>query len=88
MDYNEWIQRERRFRIKILKDSPFVRKYSKIRTCNECKEICLCHEEKCPHCGCKDISEQKISLKNKKLEKRIRCVSRFNHMQREQNWTV
>ena len=60
IDYDEWVGRERRVRIKFLMDSPAIIKTGKCRVCQECREICLCHEENCPNCN-----ESNITLANR-----------------------
>ena len=60
MDYVDWIMRESKIRIKILLDSPVIRKTGFYRICRDCGEICLCHEKACPNCNKKNISQEKF----------------------------
>ncbi len=63
-DYRYWIGRERRFRKKILQRSLLVREANVFRSCQDCKEICLCHEDRCPNCNSDNIhSEQLLEVK-------------------------
>jgi len=81
MDYDAWIKRERRIRIKILNSSPVIQKEKLYRLCKDCGEICLCHEELCPNCNSMDIIPQILEIKNTDdITKKIRCHYRFNHL--------
>ena len=50
-DYDEWISRERKIRIELLKSSSLIRESKIYRICKDCGEICLCHEDRCPNCN-------------------------------------
>jgi hypothetical protein len=79
MDYDVWIERERRIRVKILKSSPLIQKEHTYRVCIECGEICLCHEEACPNCNSYNIINQILNITNKiDFTTKIRCRYRFN----------
>ena len=87
LNYQEWIERERRVRIKILQSSPVIQKDRVCRICNECEEICLCHEEACPNCNASNIDERKLDFEvdDGIIKDRIRCEYRFTHLSDEQN---
>ena len=78
MNYEEWIKRERRIRIKILKDSPRISNEKVYRICKCCGEVCLCHEQNCPNCS--NIAEHKIIYIDKEIETRRRSQFRFKHL--------
>ena len=82
MQYENWIERERQFRWKILQSSPRVRNNNTYLICQECGELCLCHEEKCPNCNSIDILEQQLGEISKEALKktRIRCKYRYNQL--------
>jgi len=82
MDYDEWIERERRMRISLLKDSPVIKEKSIYRICQDCGEICLCHEETCPNCNSIRIIQDMLHDKDIEvlIGKRIRCKFRFEHL--------
>ena len=86
MNYSEWIERERRIRIKILFSSPDVREKGIFRTCAECDEICLCHEMYCPNCNSSNIGSIRLICGNedKMLKERIRCSYRFSNIKQDQ----
>ena len=79
MNYQEWINREKRLRIKILQSSPVVRNDKILRVCKECGEVCLCHEDTCPNCNSLNISNQILNFEDDPIciEDRIRCRYRF-----------
>ena len=83
MSYDDWINRERRIRTKILKDSPMIRQTGIYRVCGKCGEVCLCHEMNCPNCYCAIINEEGIIDLDKEVECRIRCLFRFQHLSLE-----
>ena len=60
MDYEEWISRERRIRLTLLMSSPEIKNESISRVCEDCGEVCLCHELSCPNCGGSKIINQQI----------------------------
>jgi len=80
MDYNDWIDRERRIRLKILKDSPVIRNSGIYRVCNDCGEVCLCHEQSCPNCNGRSIKEELINNIDEEIGRRIRCMFRFEQI--------
>jgi hypothetical protein len=76
VDYEQWIERERRIRVKILISSISGDPDNMIHVCGDCEEICLCHEEICPNCNSDNMAKRRISLLSD-LESRIRCRHRF-----------
>jgi hypothetical protein len=81
MDYEDWISRERKIRVSILKDSLRHSRNPVIRVCLECEEICLCHEPRCPNCNSSQIKEQRfVNLAPEALSKRIRCQHRYSQL--------
>lgn len=80
MDYDKWIKRECRIRHQILKNSPVIRQKKSYRVCDKCGEICLCHELNCPNCNSDNITERQIADLDSEIEKRIRCIFRFQHL--------
>jgi len=84
MNYEEWIKREKKIRIKILKSSPVIQKEHLYRVCQECEEICLCHEEICPNCNSQNI-QLKVILEEENILSKIRCKERFKKLVAEQN---
>ena len=86
MDYQEWISRERRIRVRILKTSPTIRESRICRVCPSCREICLCHEMRCPNCDSANLVDDLVPNLDEELAhgKRIRCVSRFQALAAEE----
>jgi hypothetical protein len=81
MDYEDWITRERNIRISILKDSLRRSRNPVIRICQDCGEICLCHELQCPNCNSSMIREQLlVNLPPDSWSERIRCQHRYAHI--------
>jgi uncharacterized OB-fold protein len=83
MDYDEWISRERKVRTKLLTSSTVMREKKIYRLCQDCGEVCLCHEETCPNCNCNNIVQGKLDddIEAEVLSgKRIRCIFRFEHL--------
>ncbi len=80
MDYEEWIKREQRIRIKILENSPAISKKKIYRLCRDCGEVCLCHEQMCPNCNNDNIMERYLSNLDEESQKRVRCRFRFEHL--------
>lgn len=80
MDYEEWIGREKRIRIKLLRDSPVIREKRLYRVCQNCDEICLCHEQACPNCNSNNIVQEKLNDAELLGGERIRCRFRFEHL--------
>lgn len=78
LEYEEWIERERRVRARILMSSPVIAKEGLYRTCRDCGEILLCHEEECPNCNSERITSRKID--DALNAARIRCRFRFEHL--------
>jgi len=85
MDYGEWIERERRIRVKILFSSPDITEKGIFRACAACDEICLCHEAKCPNCNSSDIGTVTLDFggDDKALRERIRCNYRYAGINKE-----
>jgi len=82
IEYNEWIKRERRIRFKLLRDSPVIREKKTYTVCQDCGEICLCHEETCPNCNSNRIEQQKVDDGEAVSGERIRCRFRFENLTR------
>jgi uncharacterized OB-fold protein len=82
VDYDEWVDRERRIRVKLLTSSPIIRETGLYRVCQDCGEICLCHEEPCPNCNSDHIAQEKLQDIEREIlsGKRIRCRYRFEHL--------
>jgi len=72
--------RERRLRIKILGDWPEARDQGLYRVCQDCGEICLCSEMRCPNCDSGNI--EKIWLDPSTLAdgKYMRCKLRYENL--------
>ncbi len=85
MNYEEWIKRERRIRIKILKDSPRISNEKVYRICKCYGEVCLCHEQDYPNCS--NIVEHKIIDIDKEIETRMRCQFRLHYNFIQNRWT-
>jgi hypothetical protein len=85
MNYDDWIARERKIRVKLLTNSPAVQQTGFFRICLDCQEICLCHELLCPNCGSDRICEEKLDdIVSEILEgKRIRCLLRYQCLSQE-----
>lgn len=77
MDYQDWIERERRYRIRLLRDWPEARDLGLFRVCQVCDEICLCAEELCPNCGSPQIQKVRLNLNRLFDGKQIRCEKRY-----------
>lgn len=79
MDYSEWIERERRIRIKTWSSSLDVKEKVIFRICTLCSEICLCHENNCPNCDSPEISDMTLvfTKDDEVLKEKIRCNYRF-----------
>ena len=80
MRYASWVEREQRFRWKILQSSPMISKDNIYPTCQDCGELCLCHEEKCPNCNSTNIIQQQLGKigKDELRRTRIRCKHRYD----------
>lgn len=84
-EYRHWINRERRLRRKILQNSPLIRDCPVFRVCQDCDEVCLCHEDRCPNCNSGNIQRELLpQYQEDALESRIRCEFRFTHLRRAQ----
>jgi hypothetical protein len=81
--YNKWIEHQRKFRINLLNSSPEIKNTKIYRVCQDCDEICLCHEMNCPNCGSDVIIPTKINDIEGEVGslKRMRCLKRFKDMQ-------
>ena len=79
-NYNEWINRERRIRIRLLRDSPVIRETKTCSVCQDCGEICLCHEIACPNCNSDKVIQQKVSNVVEEGAGHIRCRFRFEQL--------
>ncbi len=82
MDYEEWIGRERKIRVSLLMSSPEIQNKGICRVCQDCAEVCLCHELTCPNCGSREIVDQQFNdvVKEVLSVSRIRCRLRFNNI--------
>jgi len=80
VEYSEWIRRERRIRVKILKGSSQISKTKLYRVCLDCGEVVLCHEQSCPNCRMENIAEEHITDIDSVAFNRIRCRYRFDHL--------
>jgi len=62
--------------------SPEIQNKGICLVCQECGEVCLCHEVTCPNCGSVDIVHQKIEEIETELlsEQRIRCKYRYENL--------
>jgi uncharacterized OB-fold protein len=60
MEYERWIERERRMKVLLLLlDSSLIKEKQICRICQDCGEICLCYELVCPKCNSHRITEEK-----------------------------
>jgi|ETNmetMinimDraft_35_1059890.scaffolds.fasta_scaffold104518_2 hypothetical protein len=82
MNYDEWINRERKIRISLLLNSPLIQKTDTYRTCENCGEICLCHEDFCPNCNANNVIQKKISKTDLISGEYIRCSFRYANLYR------
>ncbi len=82
MSYTEWIERERRIRIRLLLSAPSLMSDGILRVCGACGELCLCHEDRCPNCGSNDVSLQELPRRPDPatLAKSIRCMRRYKQL--------
>ena len=81
MNYQDWIERERRLRIRILNDWPEARDQGLYRVCQDCGEICLCAEMRCPNCDSDRIEKRKLALPVLMEGKYIRCKMRYENLE-------
>ena len=85
MNYDEWIQRERRARINILNSSPVIKQEHIYRVCQRCGEVCMCHEETCPNCNVLDIRNEKLlDTYDDAIARKMRCFYRFMNLVKEE----
>ena len=79
MDYEEWIGREHKIRSSLLLSSSDIQNKGICRVCQDCGEVCLCHEITCPNCGGNEImQEQSENIESEIISgRRIRCQLRF-----------
>jgi RNA polymerase subunit RPABC4/transcription elongation factor Spt4 len=77
MKYQDWIERERRYRIKLFRDWPEARDLGIYRVCQSCAEICLCAEDACPNCGSVQIGKAHLELAQLLDGNLIRCQKRY-----------
>jgi hypothetical protein len=75
MDYESWIKRERKIRLKMLADRLQTAKDSIYRVCGDCDEVCLCHEARCPNCDSSNVEERHLMAQC--IAERIRCCYRY-----------
>ena len=69
-----------RIRQRILTNSPVFQVHKRYRVCQDCAEICLCHELRCPNCDCTTITEQSLPDGEVFAAARYRCRFRFDHL--------
>jgi len=84
MDYAQWIERERRLRVRLLMQSPDIRRRGVFKVCRDCKEVCLCHETICPNCGKGSVGEIRMDRAEVARGERIRCHWRFDNLEHKQ----
>lgn len=79
MDYDVWIERERKIRSTLLSQSPYIEKTKIYRVCKDCKELFICFEDRCPNCNSRSIVNEKIDDKDflVAVQNRIRCKFRY-----------
>lgn len=82
VNYDSWINRERRIRLKILSRPPVVAGRAVYRVCQDCGEVCLCHEPACPNCNSVAVTEQEVEDLEAETGRgeRIRCRHRFERL--------
>lgn len=85
MDYDVWIERERKIRSTLLSQSPYIEKTKIYRVCKDCKELIICFEDRCPNCNSKSIVNEKIIDVdfNIAVQNRIRCKFRFQRISKK-----
>ena len=82
MGYQEWINRERRIRAKLIVQFHATGDKNKIRVCTNCREVVLCYETVCPNCASKKIELEDcvgIDLDNL-ISNRIHCRDRYRQL--------
>lgn len=77
MNYADWIIRERRLRVMILRTSPVIKERGTQRVCLACGEVLLCHEEACPDCNAAQIGEVPLFDLAAEAKNRVRCRHRY-----------
>jgi hypothetical protein len=77
MDYDQWIERQRCYRLKTLAQAPEVAARGLLRLCADCGEVCLCHETSCPNCGGQASPPARLAGGLAEAAGRIRCLKRF-----------
>ena len=82
MGYQEWIDRERRIRVKLIVQFHAAGDKKKIRVCTNCREVVLCYETVCPNCASKKIAlEDCLDTDLAKLiSGRIHCRDRYRRL--------
>jgi len=79
MKYYIWIEREKKVREKLLKSARQLDSDCMFKTCQDCGEICLCHEKVCPNCNSERIILQLLE-DSRIISERIRCRYRYNRL--------
>jgi len=82
--YEEWIARERRLRLLLLQRSPVIKESGILHICQDCGEVCLCHEETCPDCNSTNIGEAPLFDLTAEAENRFRCRYRYSRLNKVQ----
>jgi hypothetical protein len=82
MGYQEWIDRERKLRAKLIVQFHAANDAHKIRACVDCHEIVLCYETICPNCSSARISHETFGYDNlnKWIIDRIHCRDRYRNL--------
>jgi hypothetical protein len=82
MGYQEWINRERKIRAKLIVQFHAANDTHKIRFCVDCREVVLCYETICPNCASAKISQETIGDRNfeKMIASRIHCRNRYQQL--------
>jgi hypothetical protein len=75
MNYETWIERERKIRLKLITDGLKKSEDNIYRVCRDCDEVCLCHEARCPNCDSSNIEERHLMAQC--IAMRIRCRYRY-----------
>jgi hypothetical protein len=76
--YQDWLERERRIRLRILGQSPEIGASGMYRICADCAEVLLCHEQNCPNCGGRRLNQGKLNRED--LPGRMRLAARWRNM--------
>ena len=90
MGYQEWINRERKIRTKLIVQFRAANDTHKIRLCVDCREVVLCYENICPNCASTKISRETIDDRNleKMIADRIHCRDRYQKLFAKKCWTA